>query len=265
MWSLRWLIWEDAFSVFTCWRVVCQGACQASHHDWVVLGRLPHSNATHGVWHIILLPISSMPQVNNLSVITVHLLHPWKRDSAEPSCPYDDPGVNAKLGIKRDHGTTARSDCPVDIPAGDRPLFNDFVSACNNATLEQIWEVMGAANGREIWGRFCTNIIFPAFNKEIKRQLMEAEVHPQQLLEKSDDIWHSNFFHYSSQSISRALTQRIFGETVVVNFPNHIHDTAVTLMGSAVASHLERLRGMYFRELQRNLEATMRSKHPHIS
>ncbi|KAF8341699.1 hypothetical protein F5887DRAFT_919053 [Amanita rubescens] len=40
-----------------------------------------------------------------IQLATVLLNHSWKGNGTEPTYPYDDPDIKAKLGIKREHGT----------------------------------------------------------------------------------------------------------------------------------------------------------------
>lgn len=209
-----------------------------------------------------------MPSHTYIQLISILLFHSWKSDGTIPVYPYDDPDVNAKLGIKRDHGTTARNDYPVKILANDRPSFSDYISACNNGTLEQIKDrSVGSVNGYRIWKKFCTDVVFKALNREIERQLMEAEIHPQQLLEETEDEWRNSDFSYQAQVIGRIVAHEIFGETVTVNSSSLIHSMAGSLVDSAVVHNLDRLRRTHARaekklpESQKNLDAAMKSKH----
>jgi hypothetical protein len=209
-----------------------------------------------------------MPSDTYIQLATLLLNHSWKGDGAEPTYPYDDPDVNAKLGIKREHGTMLRTDYPVRVPVNDRLSFGEYISACNNSTEAQIKAGVGSANGIKAWQKFCRDVICPTFNNEIERQLMEAGVHPQQTLERTNDKWHDCL--HLVQGIGRVIAEEIFGETVTEESSGFLHSRVASLVDTAVVHNLDRLRRTHSRaekklpELQRKLDEAMKSKRWHV-
>jgi len=214
-----------------------------------------------------------MPSLPYVQLAALLFLHSWKSEGTDRIYAYDDPDVNSKLGIKRDHGTTARGDPPVDIPEGDRASFSDFISTCMNATQEQLRakKAFGSVNGQTAWHRFCGKIVFRNLNRVIEHQMMEAGFHPQQLLEGNDDKWNSNLFTYNAQGIGRTVAQEIFGEILVVEPSNLVHPEAGLLLDSAVIHNYDRLRRLHGRmeknlgDLRRGLDEAMTSKYLRMS
>ncbi len=206
-----------------------------------------------------------MPSDTYIQLVTILLHHSWKGDDTEPTYPYDDPDVNAKLGIKREHNTIVRTDYPVRVPVNDRLSFGEYISTCNNSTEAQIKAGAGSVNGIKAWRKLCKDVIFPAFNKEIERQLMEAGVHPQQTLERTNDKWRE--FNHLVQGIGRGIAEEIFGETVAEQLSGFLHSRAATLVDTAVVHNMDRLRRVHHRaqkklpEFQRELDEAMKSKH----
>jgi hypothetical protein len=211
-----------------------------------------------------------MPTLPYVQLTALLFFHSWKSEGANRIYAYDDPDVNTKLGIKRDHGTTARSDHPIGIPEGDRASFSDFISACMNATQEQLRtkKMFGSINGQITWLRYCGKVVFRNFNRVIECQMMEAGLHPQQLLEGTCDKWNSSLFTYNAQGIGRMVAQEIFGEILVIEASNLVHHEAGPLLDSAVVHNYDRLRRAHIRveknlgNLQRGLDEAMKSKHP---
>jgi len=212
-----------------------------------------------------------MPSYSYVQLTAILLHHSWKGDSAEPIYPYDEEDVNTKLGIKRVHGTLARTDYPVQIPVNDRLSFGEYISACNNATKEQIRKGVGSVNGTRAWRKFCKDVVFRAFNAEVERQLMEALVHPQQLLlERSDDKWGEDFT-YRSQGVGRTIAQELFGDSVDNDTTGSLNHHAGILVDTAVIHNLDRLRRTHghavknLPQIESDLNEVMKSKHQGIS
>ncbi len=210
-----------------------------------------------------------MPGLPYFQIAALLLLHSWKSEGSNPVYAYDDPDVNAKLGIKRVCGTTACNDHPVDVPERDRESFSNFVSTCMNATLEQLKQekTVGSFNGRIAWKTFCTKVICHNLNREIEHQMMEAELHPQQLLEKKDDVWEHSRFTYNTQSIiGRIVAQTVFGEFMVEEPSGLVDPEAGPYLDTAIIYNIDRLRKLHGRvqnklgDFQSKLDKAMESK-----
>lgn len=210
-----------------------------------------------------------MPALPYHQIVTLLLLHSWKSEGSNPIYAYEDPEVNAKLNMRRVSGTTARDDPPVDVPVGDRESFGNYISTCMNATLEQLKRDKAASkiNGSEPWKKFCTYVAGRNLNIEIERQMMEAGVHPQQLLEVREDVWDQGLFSYNASAVGRVVAQSAFGD-ILVDAHGLVNAEAGPYLDSAVVYNVDRLRKVHGRVqkrvggLQSDLDAAMKSKCP---
>jgi len=218
--------------------------------------------------------VYAMPALPYYQIAALLLLHSWKSEGSTPIYAYDDPDVNAKLGIKRVSGTTARNDHPVGVPEKDRESFSNFISICMNATLEQLKQEKRILSftGQKAWQSYCSNVICRGFNTEIDHQMTEAGIHPQQLLEMKGDVWDQSRFSYNAQSIvGRIVAQTIFGEILVEEPTGLVHPDAGSYLDTVITYNIDRLRKLHGRTqkklggFQSDLDKAMKSKRSLIS